>query len=66
MENDLNLSGNESSYMSADQFEMIVKSLQLVNANVKRDDVLNNIVEVAINLTNADRGTLYLVEKETR
>jgi signal transduction histidine kinase len=64
MENDINLSGNESSYMSAEQFEMIVKSLQLVNANVKRDVVLNNIVEVAINLTNADRGTLYLVDKE--
>ena len=64
MGNDVNLSGNENSYMSAEQFEMIVKSLQLVNANVKRDDVLNNILEVAINLTSADRGTLYLVDKD--
>ena len=51
--------------MSTEQFEMIIKSLQLVNANVKQDDVLKNIVDVAVNLTNADRGTLYLVDKET-
>jgi signal transduction histidine kinase/CRP-like cAMP-binding protein len=56
---------NENGYMSSEQFEMIIKSLQLVNANVKRDDVLTNIVDVVVNLTNADRGTLYLVEKET-
>jgi len=57
------ISQMESDYMSKEQFEMIVKSLQLVNANVKRDDVLSNIVDVAVNLTNADRGTLYLVDK---
>jgi len=55
----------ENHYMSSEQFEMIIKALQLVNSNVKRDDVLTNIVDVAVNLTNADRGTLYLVEKET-
>lgn len=54
----------EKQFMTADQFEMIVKALQLVNANVKQDDVLKNIVDVAINLTNADRGTLYLVDSE--
>ncbi|MBK8944720.1 MAG: GAF domain-containing protein [Ignavibacteriae bacterium] len=54
----------EKEYMTSEQFEMIVKSLQLVNANVKQDDVLKNIVDVAINLTNADRGTLYLVDDE--
>lgn len=52
----------ENNYMTADQFEMVIKALQLVNSNVKKDDVLKNIVDVAINLTNADRGTLYLVE----
>ena len=52
----------EKSYMSAEQFEMILKALQLVNSNVKKDDALSNIVDVAINLTNADRGTLYLVD----
>jgi len=56
----------ESNDMSTKQFNMIVKALQLVNANVKRDDVLNNIVDVAVNLTNADRGTLYLVDKGTK
>lgn len=55
----------ENDYMTTEQFEMVVKSLQLLNANVKKDDVLSNIVDVAVNLTNADRGTLYLVEKET-
>lgn len=55
----------EKDYLTTEQFEMVVKSLQLLNANVKRDDVLKNIVDVAANLTNADRGTLYLVDKET-
>ncbi len=54
----------EKEFMTAEQFEMIVKALQLVNANVKQDDVLKNIVDVAVNLTNADRGTLYLVDEE--
>ncbi|MBK7104724.1 MAG: GAF domain-containing protein [Ignavibacteriae bacterium] len=54
----------EKEFMTAEQFEMIVKALQLVNANVKQDDVLKNIVDVAVNLTNADRGTLYLVDDE--
>ena len=53
----------EVNYMSSEQFEMIIKSLQLVNANVKQDDVLTNIVDVVVNLTNADRGTLFLVDK---
>lgn len=49
--------------MISEQFELIIKSLQLVNANVKQDDVLKNVVDVAVTLTNADRGTLYLVDK---
>jgi len=65
MNEELNQTANDAQFMSHEQFKMIVKSLQLLNANVKKDDVLNNIVDVAINLTNADRGTLYLVEKET-
>jgi len=55
----------QDGFMSSEQFEMIVKALQLVNANVKQKDVLNNIVDVAVNLTNADRGTLYLVDKNS-
>lgn len=50
------------SFMTSEQFEMIVKALQLLNANVKLNDVLKNIVDVAVSLTNADRGTLYLVD----
>ena len=56
---------NEKNIMSSEQFELIIKSLQLVNANVKQDDVLTNVIDVAVNLTNADRGTLYLVDKAT-
>ncbi|MCB0748002.1 MAG: GAF domain-containing protein [Ignavibacteriae bacterium] len=54
----------EKEFMTSEQFEMVVKALQLVNANVKQDDVLKNIVDVAVDLTNADRGTLYLVDKK--
>ncbi len=56
----------EKEFMTAEQFEMIVKALQLVNANVKKDDVLKNIIDVAVDLTNADRGTLYLVDNEKK
>ena len=56
---------SEKKIMSSEQFELIIKSLQLVNANVKQDDVLTNVIDVAVNLTNADRGTLYLVESST-
>lgn len=51
-------------FPTTEQFEMIIKSLQLLNANVKQEEVLKNIVDVAMSLTNADRGTLYLVDEE--
>jgi len=54
----------EDGHMTTDQLDMIIKAAQLVNSNIKLDDVLQNIVDVAINLTNADRGTLYLIDKE--
>jgi signal transduction histidine kinase len=57
-------SDEEEFFMSSKQFELIIKSLQLLNSNVRTDDVLKNIVDVAVNLTNADRGTLYVVDKE--
>lgn len=59
-----NASSAEDGHMTADQLMMINKAAQLVNSNIKLDDVLSNIVDVATNLTNADRGTLYLVDKE--
>ncbi len=52
-------------FMNKEQFDLIIKSLQLLNSNIKTDDVLKNIVNVAINLTNADRGTLYIVDKNS-
>ena len=59
-----NASSAEDGHMTADQLMMINKAAQLVNSNIKLDDVLSNIVDVATNLTNADRGTLYLVDRE--
>ncbi len=50
--------------MANEKFEMIIKAAQLVNSNIKLDDVLKNIVDVALDLTNADRGTLYLVDHD--
>lgn len=50
--------------LQSDQLKKIIKAAQLVNSNIKIDNVLLDIVNVAIDLTNADRGTLYLVDKE--
>lgn len=50
--------------LTAEQLHLIVKSAEKVNSNIKLDDVLNSIVEVASELTNADRGTLYLIDEE--
>ena len=51
-------------YMTLEQLERINEAAKLVNSNIKIDDVLKNIVDVAVDLTDADRGTLYLVTKE--
>ena len=50
--------------LTADQLHLIVRAAEKVNSNIKLDDVLNSIVEVASELTNADRGTLYLIDEE--
>jgi signal transduction histidine kinase len=50
--------------MNADELQMIIKAAELVNSNIRVDEVLKNIVDVATDLTHADRGTLYLVDKE--
>ena len=54
----------EGEHMTAEDLELINKAAQLVNSNIQLDEVLQNIVDVASNLTHADRGTLYLVDKE--
>ncbi|MEW6702109.1 MAG: ATP-binding protein [Bacteroidota bacterium] len=50
--------------MNVDELQMIIKAAGLVNSNIRIDEVLKNIVDVAVDLTDADRGTLYLVDKE--
>lgn len=55
---------NEEIKMKVDQLQMIIKAAELVNSTIKLDEVLKNIVEVATELTEADRGTLYLIDHE--
>ncbi len=55
---------SETSGLSTAKLDMIIKAAEVVNSNIKIQDVLANIVTVAADLVNADRGTLYLVEKE--
>lgn len=52
-----------STEMTFEQLERINKAAHLVNSNVKIDDVLKNIVDVSVSLCDADRGTLYLVDR---
>ncbi|MDP4176271.1 MAG: GAF domain-containing protein, partial [Bacteroidota bacterium] len=49
--------------VSIDQLKMIMQAAQLVNSNIKIDDLLQAIVDAARNLTGAERGTLYLIDK---
>ncbi|MGE5410981.1 MAG: ATP-binding protein, partial [Clostridiales bacterium] len=49
--------------VSIDQLKMIMQAAQLVNSNIKIDDLLQAIVDAARNLTGAGRGTLYLIDK---
>lgn len=50
--------------MNTDELQMIIKAAELVNSNIRVDEVLKNIIDVALDITHADRGTLYLVDKE--
>ncbi len=54
----------EGDEMGKDQLQMIIKAAELVNSTIQIDEVLKNIVEVASDLTSAERGTLYLVDRE--
>ncbi len=54
----------EKSKLTIDELEILLRAAELVNSTIKVDEVLQNIVTVAIQLTNADRGTLYIVDKE--
>ena len=57
-------SDNTGGEMNKQEVKKIIQAMELVNSNVKIDDLLSSIVNVATDLTNADRGTLYLVDKE--
>lgn len=56
--------GDAGGEMTSDQLQMIIKAAEFVNSTVKIDEVLANVVEVATSLTNADRGTLFLIDRE--
>jgi nitrogen-specific signal transduction histidine kinase len=57
------VSPQSSIEMTFEQLDRINKAAHLVNSNVKIDDVLRNIVDVSVSLCEADRGTLYLVDR---
>ncbi|MCX7874757.1 MAG: ATP-binding protein [Melioribacteraceae bacterium] len=50
--------------LTTDELEVILRAAELLNSTIKVDEVLQNIVTVAMQLTNADRGTLYILDKE--
>ena len=50
--------------MKVEQLERINEAAHLVNSNINLDDLLKNIIDVSVDLAGADRGTLYLVEKD--
>ncbi|MBI5730427.1 MAG: GAF domain-containing sensor histidine kinase [Ignavibacteriales bacterium] len=52
--------------MDSDELQKIIKAAELVNSNIDLREVLKNIVNVAVDLTNADRGTLYLVDNNRK
>lgn len=54
----------EDEELSSDNLKLIMQAAQLVNSNIKIDDLLQAIVDAARGLTTADRGTLYLVDRE--
>jgi signal transduction histidine kinase len=60
----INQESQTQQIMKPDELQKIIKAAELVNSNIRIDDVLKAIVDVATELTKADRGTLYLIDKE--
>jgi signal transduction histidine kinase/CRP-like cAMP-binding protein len=50
---------------SAEQLRLIIEAAEKVNSNIKLDEVLKSIISAASLLTDADRGTLYILDRET-
>ncbi len=48
--------------LTTDQLQLIIEAAQLTNSNIKLDQVLSSIVQAVSLLTQADRGTLYIVD----
>jgi signal transduction histidine kinase len=60
----INQESQTQQIMKPDELQKIIKAAELVNSNIRIDEVLKTIVDVATELTKADRGTLYLIDKE--
>lgn len=54
----------EDNELNREQLKLLIQAAEKVNSNIKIDDVLKSIVDAATSLTNADRGTLYVVDKD--
>jgi signal transduction histidine kinase/CRP-like cAMP-binding protein len=50
---------------SSEQLKLIIEAAEKVNSNIKLDEVLKSIISAASLLTDADRGTLYILDRET-
>ena len=64
-ENEVEGNEEDAAFITTRQLEMIINATRLVNSNLNLDDVLKNIVDAAVSITRSDRGTLYLIDKET-
>ncbi len=63
LESTVNKDGQQN-HFSHDHLLLINQAVQIVNSNLKLDEVLKSILEAAQNLTHAERGTLYLVDEK--
>ncbi|MCC6549094.1 MAG: cyclic nucleotide-binding domain-containing protein [Ignavibacteriaceae bacterium] len=61
----MQMSSDREAGLSVEQLRMIIEAAKTVNSNVKLDEALTTIVVTASNLTKADRGTLYIIDRET-
>lgn len=50
--------------LDSSQLRLIIEAAKLVNSTIKIDDVLEAILNAAKNLTGAERGTFYLLDRE--
>lgn len=55
---------NDEEGFSKEQLQLIIHAAQLVNSTIKIDEILNSIVQAASSLTEADRGTLYIIDHQ--